>query len=140
VAKELNVGIAAIVDFLANEGIIIESRPNTRINHDIYTRLLREFSEKLVGKIDLNNPQRRLRPPPSTSLKSSELKSELRNKDIWEKYVTAQSKILEHKSKPIGIDTSKPIELNGLTLKMSIDQDIFKRVFKNDVEQIFKVE
>ena len=61
-------------------------------------------------------------------------------KHVWKKYITAQSKILEHKSKPIGIDTSKEVQLNGLKLKLTIDQEIFKQVFKKKVEHIFKVQ
>lgn len=61
-------------------------------------------------------------------------------KRIWKEYISAQSKILEHKSKPIGIDNSKPVEFNGLKLILSIDQEIFKQVFKKEVEQIFNIE
>lgn len=64
----------------------------------------------------------------------------MNQKDVWKKYITAQSKILEHKSKPIGIDTTKPAQLNGLKLHLSIDQEIFKQVFKREVEQIFKIQ
>lgn len=60
-------------------------------------------------------------------------------KDVWKKYITAQSKILEHKSKPIGIDTTTSVKLEGLKLRMSIDQEIFKQVFKKNVEEIFKI-
>lgn len=63
----------------------------------------------------------------------------INQKEIWKKYIMAQSKILEHKSKPIGIDTSKTVQLDGLKLHLSIDQEIFKQVFKKEVEQIFKV-
>lgn len=63
----------------------------------------------------------------------------MNQREIWKKYITAQSKILEHKSKPIGIDTSKAVQLDGLKLHLSIDQEIFKQVFKKEVEQIFKV-
>ena len=63
----------------------------------------------------------------------------MNQREIWKKYITAQSKILEHKSIPIGIDTSKAVQLNGLKLHLSIDQEIFKQVFKKEVEQIFKV-
>lgn len=66
-------------------------------------------------------------------------RSSINQKDVWKKYITAQSKILEHKSKPIGIDTSKSIQINGLKLHLSIDQEIFKQVFKKKVEQIFNV-
>jgi superfamily I DNA and/or RNA helicase len=61
-------------------------------------------------------------------------------KRIWKEYITAQTKILEHKSKPIGIDTSKPSEIEGQKLKLVIDQEIFKKVFITEVERIFKVE
>ncbi|MCR6719031.1 MAG: DEAD/DEAH box helicase family protein [Chitinophagaceae bacterium] len=63
----------------------------------------------------------------------------MNQKDIWRKYITAQSRILDHKSKPIGIDTSKEIKFGGLKLNLSIDQEIFKRVFKKEIERIFKV-
>lgn len=64
----------------------------------------------------------------------------MNQKDVWKKYITAQSKILEHKSRPIGIDTAKSVQLNGLKLHLSIDQEIFKQVFKKDVEQIFNIQ
>jgi len=63
----------------------------------------------------------------------------MNQKDVWKKYITAQSKILEHKSKPIGIDTTKSVQLDGLRLHLTIDQEIFKQVFKKDVEEIFKL-
>ena len=64
----------------------------------------------------------------------------MNQKDVWKKYITAQSKILEHKSRPIGIDTTKPVQLNGLKLHLSIDQEIFKQVFKKEVEQVFNIQ
>src|SRR5699024_6579278 len=64
----------------------------------------------------------------------------MNQKDVWKKYITAQSKILEHKSKPIGIDTTKSVQLDGLKLHLSIDQEIFKQVFKKEVEQIFNIQ
>lgn len=64
----------------------------------------------------------------------------MNQKDVWKKYITAQSKILEHKSKPIGIHTSNPVQLEGLKLHLSIDQEIFKRTFKKEVEQVFNID
>lgn len=58
---------------------------------------------------------------------------------MWKKYIMAQSKILEYKSRPIGIDPSKSVQIAGLKLHLSIDQEIFKQVFKKEVEKIFKV-
>lgn len=61
----------------------------------------------------------------------------MNQKKIWKEYITAQSKILEHKSRPIGIDTSKSALLNGLKLHLSIDEEIFKQVFRKEVEEVF---
>jgi len=61
-------------------------------------------------------------------------------KKIWKEYISAQSKILEHKSKPIGIDSSKTVQFNKLKLNLSIDQEIFKQVFKKEVEHIFNIQ
>jgi superfamily I DNA and/or RNA helicase len=63
----------------------------------------------------------------------------LKQQDIWNKYISAQVKILEHKSKPIGIDTSKEIQFDGLKLNLSVDQELFKRLFKTEVEKTFKI-
>jgi len=49
VAKELNVGISTIVEFLGKQGHAIESNPNTKIDETQYSLLLKEFQgEKLV--------------------------------------------------------------------------------------------
>ena len=44
VAKELNVGIANVVDHLASKGIEIDGRPNTKITPNAYEILKQEFS------------------------------------------------------------------------------------------------
>jgi superfamily I DNA and/or RNA helicase len=59
---------------------------------------------------------------------------------IWKKYITAQTKILKHKSKPIGIDTARPYEVEGQKVKMNVDQEIFKKVFKTEIERVFQIE
>ncbi len=49
VAKELNVGLSTIVEFLGKQGFAIESNPNTKIDETQYSLLLKEFQgEKLV--------------------------------------------------------------------------------------------
>ena len=44
VAKELNVGIANVIDHLASKGIEIDGRPNTKITPESYKILKQEFS------------------------------------------------------------------------------------------------
>ncbi len=49
VAKELNVGVARLVEFLAKKGVHIESSPNTKISNDVYELLAKAFkSERAV--------------------------------------------------------------------------------------------
>lgn len=45
VAKEFNVGISTIVDFLNKKKIEIDPNPNTKINSDVYGLLLKEYSQ-----------------------------------------------------------------------------------------------
>ncbi len=59
VAREFNVGISTIVDFLNKQGIEIESNPNTKIDADTFSILLKEYSSDIElkeesEKIELN--------------------------------------------------------------------------------------
>jgi translation initiation factor IF-2 len=49
-AREFNVGISTIVDFLANKGVEIESNPNTKLEADLYDMLAAEFKADLKLK------------------------------------------------------------------------------------------
>ncbi|MGQ1911569.1 translation initiation factor IF-2 [Marinifilum sp. RC60d5] len=46
-AREFNVGISTIVDFLNKKGIEIDSNPNTKVSGDTYTILAKEYSSDL---------------------------------------------------------------------------------------------
>lgn len=49
VAKELNVSISTIADFLEDKGYSVEARPNTKIGEDLYHLLLKEYqSDKII--------------------------------------------------------------------------------------------
>jgi translation initiation factor IF-2 len=45
VAKELNVGISTIVDFLNKKEVKIDANPNAKIGSDVYDMLLNEYSQ-----------------------------------------------------------------------------------------------
>ncbi len=49
-AREFNVGISTIVDFLAHKGIEIESNPNTKLETDVYDMLAAEYKADLKLK------------------------------------------------------------------------------------------
>ena len=49
VAREFNVGLSTIVDYLKGKGIEIDAKPNSKIEPDVYGVLLQEFqTEKMV--------------------------------------------------------------------------------------------
>ncbi len=50
VARELNVGISTIVDFLSSKDIAIESNPNTKIDNITYEMLSNEFQSEKSAK------------------------------------------------------------------------------------------
>ncbi len=50
VAKEFNISISTIVDFLGTKGIEIDSKPNTKIEADILSVLDQEFAEDREAK------------------------------------------------------------------------------------------
>ena len=51
VARELNVGISTIIDFLNSQGKEISSNPNTKIDETLYFLLLEEFLRYLNQQI-----------------------------------------------------------------------------------------
>ena len=47
IAKELNVGTSTIVDFLTEKGYDIDNKPTSKVSDEMYTELLREFSNSM---------------------------------------------------------------------------------------------
>ncbi len=65
IARELNVGISTIVEFLHKKGVKIDSNPNEKITSDQYELLLKEFStdlnvKKESEKLNLRNKRDKL--------------------------------------------------------------------------------
>jgi len=64
VAREFNVGISTIVDFLNNKEEAIDSNPNTKITEKQYQILSKEFSsdinlKKASEKVDLKSTRKK---------------------------------------------------------------------------------
>jgi translation initiation factor IF-2 len=49
-AKEFNVGITTIVEFLKKKGHVVENNPNTKVNQDIVAILQKEYSSEISVK------------------------------------------------------------------------------------------
>ena len=55
VARELNVGISTIVEYLGSQGKEVSSNPNTKIGEDLYMILLQEFQKEKFEKEKADN-------------------------------------------------------------------------------------
>ena len=55
VARELNVGISTIVEFLGSKGKELSSNPNTKIGEDLYMILLEEYQKEKFEKEKADN-------------------------------------------------------------------------------------
>lgn len=60
-------------------------------------------------------------------------------KSVWGKYILAQEKILENKSRPIAIDTSRLVKILNNKVILSVDQEVFKILIQSEVKRVFKL-
>ncbi|MCB9255586.1 MAG: translation initiation factor IF-2 [Chitinophagales bacterium] len=56
-AKTLNVGTGTIIDFLRNKGFEVEDKPTTKLDEDMYMKLLKEFGDAKMLKETADNIQ-----------------------------------------------------------------------------------
>ena len=55
IAKDLNVGVGTVVDFLAKHNIIVENNPNARVDEKAEALLMTEFSSDKADKSLVDN-------------------------------------------------------------------------------------
>ena len=55
--KELNIGMATAVEFLAKQGMEINTDPNLRIEDDVYMKLAKEFNKDMALKMEAERQQ-----------------------------------------------------------------------------------
>ena len=55
-AKEFNVGMGTILDFLAKKGFQVDSSPNTKLTADMYALLVKEYQ----GEREVKNEAKKL--------------------------------------------------------------------------------
>jgi translation initiation factor IF-2 len=107
VAREFNVGISTIVDFLSNKGEAIDSNPNTKITEKQYQILSKEFSsdinlKKASEKVDLKSTRKKKE---TISIEPEKKEGKTKKIDISVK----EEVNVENKIKVVGkIDLKKP--------------------------------
>ncbi|MGQ1890381.1 translation initiation factor IF-2 [Thermophagus sp. OGC60D27] len=106
IAKECNVGINTIVEFLHKKGFEIESNPNTKVSEEMYDLLKKEYRSDLTVKIESEKLVERKQKNKKVSLSIDDLKDEN------EEDVEDQDSIVEPKTdqdvKPAGKKEEEP--------------------------------
>ncbi len=113
VTRDLNVGIATVVEFLQKKGHTVEANPNTKISEEQYAILVKEFSTdknlRLESERFIQERQNKDRNKASVSIEGFEKQSEKpKSEDVIKTVVPEDAR---PKFKPVGkIDLDK---LNG---------------------------
>ncbi|MBK0381516.1 translation initiation factor IF-2 [Pedobacter sp. SD-b] len=159
VAKELNIGLGTIAEFLNGQGFKVEARPNTKLTGDMYNALLKEYQGDknlkeeaksiVIGKIRRDDANTVIDETP-ISTPSSKNKNEDEGEEILIKNVgSAPSINIETKkeeTKPAeaveaapsspGVKVVGKIDLDSLNSKTRPDKKSFNEV----PEQVVKPE
>ncbi len=82
VAREFNVGISTIVDFLEAKGHEIDSNPNTKLEEGMYALLVKEYSSDVNLKEKSKEVEIAINKPQSVSLEEPEEKTSAKVEDF----------------------------------------------------------
>ena len=74
VAREFNLGIQTIVDFLKKKGHIVDANPNTKISQEQYDLLLKEYSSEITVKKESEKLSQRLARERNESISIEDIK------------------------------------------------------------------
>jgi translation initiation factor IF-2 len=147
VAKELNIGLGTIAEFLNGQGFKVEARPNTKLSGDMYNALLKEYQgDKIlreeaksivIGRIrrdDASNAIETIETPTPSPKREEEAEEILIKNTGYTPPVVAEVKTEEPKQEIVKDDTSSTpgvkivgkIDLDSLNSKTRPDKKSFK--------------
>lgn len=164
VVKELNIGIKTAVDFLNKEDIKIDARPSTKIDEDMYNKLVKEFSKndkltpkledglitvekveskqydnsnrpRLIGKIELPFSKPKNK---LEGVKNTKKDKSILLQDIWQLHTDVQEQMLRLRSAPIKVlpESAKVI---GDKLHLTADENEKSHKIIEEITSVFKI-
>jgi translation initiation factor IF-2 len=112
IAKECNVGISTIVEFLHKKGIEIESNPNSKISEEMYDLLKKEYRSDLTVKMESEKLVERKQKGKKSSVSIDDLKEDQKEEEeeieeIEEKEVPLEQKWGKEEKPAAEISTPK---------------------------------
>ena len=151
VARELNIGLSTIVNFLKEKGFDVETSPNAKISKDIHQVLLDEYQSekivkeesKLIGQDKITRETITLEKMVFKTIIKKELEQKSIHKKLSNKTLTeiisgpAKGTIVETTFEQLdgGTKVSVNIDLK-LSLKAKILQPIIKKYYKSVIAGI----
>jgi len=124
VARELNVGISTIVEFLAAQGNEIDGSPNTKIDESVFEILLAEFDSARSEKLKVDKTR-----------KVNEEKLAAANSEEENKAPDALTPAKEAEKKPEVLIKAKPAKLSGPSVVGKVTLDEPKKTTKKAEEK-----
>ncbi len=107
VARELNVGISTIVDFLGTKGIEIDTNPNTKIDQEVYAVLSSEFQSEKSAKEESKNVSMPSTERESVSLESPSTTSSAKSAAQDEESILIKNVPADNKVAPVEKEVAK---------------------------------
>ena len=120
IAKECNVGINTIVEFLHKKGFEIESNPNTKVSEEMYDLLKKEYRSDLTVKMESQKLVDRKHKGKKSSVSIDDLKESQHDEDEDEDIEDIEE-VEERPVKPVGKKEEKPTaEVSSPKQKMDV--------------------
>jgi translation initiation factor IF-2 len=135
IAREFNVGISTIVDFLQKKGHKVDPNPNTKIEADLYSLLLKEYSSDLDVKkksesFSLQNLREKkeiLSPEKTEEVPEPEEEAQLLIKDTSASHPDSEARkdrqIEEKQPKLTGPKVLGKVDLDSIGKKKTVKED-----------------
>lgn len=121
IAKECNVGINTIVEFLHKKGFEIESNPNTKVSEEMYDLLKQEYRSDLTVKMESQKLVDRKHKGKKSSVSIDDLKENQHDEDEDEDVEDIEEEEVERPVKPVGKKEEKPTaEVSSPRQKMDV--------------------
>ncbi|MFA6200881.1 MAG: translation initiation factor IF-2 [Bacteroidales bacterium] len=151
VAKEFNVGITTLVEFLAKKGKKIESNPNTKIDGELYNILASAFQSERKVKEDASKLTLVSAKTAPTTIEAEEVHTEISIEDKDEESNAAEVMIKTNtiddyiEPKPKKIEKFEEVEKEVESIKEESIVEVVKEIPikeepKEEIQNIFKEE
>lgn len=145
VAKELNVGISTIVDYLNKKGKKIETSPNTKIESELYEMLLKAFPHDREKK-NVSNNMVKVRPVDAVVIQAEDVVAKQKDSDedfVDGEEVFIKSNTIEFKpesSKTQKVEPKFEVETEKVEQRIAVEEPKVDEAKKAKIEETIEIE